>query len=272
MSTVFEAPDAEAEAEIKDAAVKKQPPERPPPPKLFPEPIEDKLIDIPEVSMDEPEVDIPEKNPGLYKLVQMSQEMPSFDFGTEIDERRAAFGRQNSNSFWWDVDGEDPDPEDLEELADKPFVSSISITVYKGTHLRLSVLLVLGVFLSLIRCRIPYSMIFQEAIYRIFVYFSDGKPSDSSGEEDSDEEEHNGNEQVSPNSCLVLVVFLTLLSTLLLSWSSLKSITVKEPMSGGRMKMQIRVPAPRWPLSRVVMLEKSHCHPCLNWDLCPVTR
>ena len=155
LSTVFEAPDAEEkeqkEAEMvaaqAEAESKKQPPERPPPPKLFPDPIEDKLVDLPDAPTDAPEVAISERNPQAYQLVQMSQDMPSFDLGSEVnldlEDKRLAFGRQNSNSFWWDVDGEDTPSMEID--LDQPFMSTISTTVYGGTF---CFDIVLGVFLS----------------------------------------------------------------------------------------------------------------------------
>lgn len=94
-------------------------------PVLFPEqPIMEELEPVPDEEA--VELNIPERNPKLYKLVQMSEDDSSFD----LSERPSrGFLRQNSSSFWWDANDDHNDVD--EHVIVDPFPSTISGTIYK---------------------------------------------------------------------------------------------------------------------------------------------
>lgn len=128
------------------------PPPRPPPPLLFPTPIQEVAEeDLPELPSEEVEIQLPDRPPRLYELVQMSQEQDSFDLDDAdwpLQGRSSSSGcfmRQNSNSFWWDANddhhGIDQDSSNLDDIvfeqnsnaALDPFPSTISATIYTST-------------------------------------------------------------------------------------------------------------------------------------------
>ena len=86
--------------------------------------------------MDEPLVKIPSRNPKLYELVQLSQTDVSFDLGDEDFEGQKSlqrgFMRQNSSSFWWDINDDHTD-EVFPEIEEDPFKSNISATIYNNS-------------------------------------------------------------------------------------------------------------------------------------------
>jgi hypothetical protein len=129
----------EVAAELEAQEIQKRPP-RPPLPRLFPEPSPGLGLpdSLPEAAEDAPDVQLPVRNPQLYKLVQMSTDTnSSFDLDDGDDQalvqqenqRPRGFMRQTSSSFWWDAN-DDMDDDILADAAD-PYPSTISTTIYK---------------------------------------------------------------------------------------------------------------------------------------------
>ena len=182
LSTVHELPEPPIEK-----------PARPPPPKLFPEEPSKEEIHLPDAPSEIPDLQLPQHNPKAYKLVQLSMD-DSFDLEDfSPNASRRGFMRQTSSSFWWD--GND-DHQDQDMFVEDPFPSTISATVYKEPLQGIRNVCKEWVFSGLWFFCGWRNQVFVSLRTDIVFCLTDGKPSDSSGEDDSDDEETNGNVEV----------------------------------------------------------------------------